>query len=47
MTATVIINRLATLHELQTIYGYEDLLDMIECIAVDAANQARSMNKGG
>lgn len=46
MTATVIINRLATLHELQTVYGYEDLLDMVECIQVDAANQAISMNRG-
>ncbi|QPF88425.1 hypothetical protein IC762_17800 [Bradyrhizobium genosp. L] len=30
--------RLATLHELQTVYGTEDLEDMLEIVQVDAEN---------
>jgi hypothetical protein len=37
--ATVISHRLATLHELQTFYGAEDLYGMLEIIAVDTHNQ--------
>ncbi len=29
----------ATLYELQTVYGSEDLADLIEVLAVDAYNQ--------
>jgi hypothetical protein len=29
----------ATLHELETVYGAEDLQDMLEVIVVDAYNQ--------
>ena len=29
----------ATLHELQTIYGSEDLYDFLEVISIDAHNQ--------
>lgn len=36
--------RLATLHELSTIYGIEDVYDMLEISAVDAHNR-RLMNK--
>ena len=32
---------LATLAELQTIYGSEDLMDMIEVMAVNAHNQRK------
>ena len=35
---------MATLHELDTVYGTEDMADMIEIIAVDAHNQ-RQANK--
>jgi len=35
----VISRKLATLHELQTIYGSEDLYDMLEVIAVDNQNE--------
>lgn len=31
--------RLATLHELQTVYGIEDLYDFLEVIRIDAFNQ--------
>lgn len=40
MISAVIINRLATLHELQTVYSYEDLFDLLEILQVDAYNQA-------
>jgi hypothetical protein len=30
---------LATLHELDTVYGLEDLYDMLEIMAVEAVNQ--------
>jgi hypothetical protein len=35
----IIIKKLATLYELQTIYGLEDVYDMLELIAVDNRNQ--------
>jgi len=40
----VISKRLATLHELQTIYSSEDLWNLIEIAAVDGHNE-RIMNK--
>lgn len=30
---------MATLHELQTVYGLEDLYDLLEIISVDIHNQ--------
>lgn len=30
----------ATLHELETVYSYEDVLNLVECIQVDRTNQA-------
>lgn len=35
---TVISSRLATLTELQTVYGVHDLYDMLEIISVDRYN---------
>jgi hypothetical protein len=35
----VITSGHATLHELQTIYGSEDLYDFLEVISIDAHNQ--------
>jgi hypothetical protein len=35
---TVISAKLATMHELQTVYGTRDLFDMIEMIVVDRYN---------
>jgi len=35
----VISARLATLHDLDTVYGVADLYDMLEILAVDAYNQ--------
>lgn len=36
--ATVISGKLATLAELQTVYGVEDAYDMLELLTVDARN---------
>ena len=30
----------ATLYELETVYSYEDALNLVECIQVDRTNQA-------
>jgi len=35
----VISSRLATPHELDTVYGVADLYDMLEILAVDVYNQ--------
>ena len=35
----VVSRRLATLHELQTVYGLADLHDMLEIILVDSHNE--------
>ncbi len=37
---TVVSSRLATLNELQTVYGVRDLYDMLEVINVDRYNTA-------
>ncbi len=42
----VISRRLATLHELDTVYGTEDLWKLIEIAVVDAHNES-VMNKQG
>jgi hypothetical protein len=36
---TVVSKGLATLHELDTVYGTQDMYDMLEIIAVDTHNQ--------
>ena len=43
----VISGGLATLFELQTIYGVQDLYDLLEIVAIDANNaQAVAKHKG-
>jgi hypothetical protein len=37
--ARVILSKLATMYELQTIYGSEDFYNFLEIIAVDIYNQ--------
>lgn len=37
--AAVVGQKLATLHELQTVYGLEDVYDMLEVLMVDNHNQ--------
>ena len=41
--ATVIGSQLATLHELQTVYGLEDLWNMFEIQAVTQCNEAQAV----
>ena len=36
----VISQHMATLHELETVYSYDDMLDMVEVIAVNNYNQS-------
>jgi hypothetical protein len=36
---------MATLHELQTVYGLEDVYDMLEVIVVDAHNRQLAAKK--
>lgn len=44
LIASVVNSRLATLNELQTIYGLEDLYDLYEIVIIKIANQQK-MNK--
>lgn len=44
MIGTVVSRRLATLHELDTVYGTQDMHDLMEIVAVDNHNQ-RILNK--
>jgi hypothetical protein len=38
--ATLISKRMATLHELDTVYGTQDVYDMLEVVTVDDYNSA-------
>jgi len=38
--ALVISKKLATLHELQTVYGCQDLYDLLEIIMIDHYNES-------
>jgi len=42
----VIGSRLATLHELDTVYGVEDLYDLIEVVMIDADNNRAAQDNG-
>lgn len=43
--AAVINARLASKLELETVYGLEDLYDLLEVLAVDAHNQRAAMKQ--
>jgi len=43
--AAVISVKLATLHELDTVYGIEDLYDLLEVMSVDAHNRKLAMRR--
>ena len=38
--ATLLSKRMATLHELDTVYGVHDVYDMLEVVTIDAHNAA-------
>lgn len=42
----IISKRLATLYELQTIYSYEDALNLYEIASVNAENEKRAIKAG-
>lgn len=44
--AVVISKRYATLYELQTVYTYEDALDMYEVAYINSVNQERAIKAG-
>lgn len=39
MISALIVNHYATLHELETVYSYEDMLNLYECLMVDLYNR--------
>lgn len=39
----MISSKFATLNELQTVYSYEDMLDLYEVAYIDGLNQERAM----
>lgn len=41
VVGVVVSSKLATLYELQTIYSYEDMMDMYEVHLVNSYNEAR------
>lgn len=40
VVGTLLSKRMATLHELDTVYGVQDVYDMLEVITVDDYNNA-------
>lgn len=42
MLAVIITKKYATLHELQTIYSYEDALDMYEIAYINSINEEKA-----
>lgn len=44
--AVIISKKYATLYELQTVYTYEDALDMYEVAYINSVNQERAIKAG-
>ena len=45
MIGSVVNSKLATLYELQSIYGTEDLFDLYEIIIIKIANEQKVMDR--
>lgn len=45
MIGSVVNSKLATLHELETVYGLEDLYNLYEIILIKVANEQASWRK--
>lgn len=45
--ASVVLSKLATLDQLQTVYGVEGMYDLIEVAAVDVHNRNIAMKRQG
>lgn len=46
MMAVIITKRFATLYELQTVYSYEDALNMYEVAFINSVNEERAIKAG-
>ncbi|MDP0368844.1 hypothetical protein Q7Y16_09940 [Glaesserella parasuis] len=44
VVGAVVSSKLATYHELQTVYGLEDALDLLEVFNVDSYNNRKANN---
>ena len=48
MTVGIVVGRrLATLHDLETIYGLEGMYDLLEIAGVDSENERRANGRQG
>ena len=48
MTVGIVVGRhLATLHELETIYGLQGMYDLMEIAGIDGANERRANERQG
>ena len=45
MIGAVVNSKLATLHELETVYGFEGLFDLYEIILIRVANEQSTIEK--
>jgi len=45
MIGAVVNSRLATLHELETVYGSEDLFNLYEIIIIKVANEQKQIEE--
>lgn len=45
MIGSVVNSRLATLHELETVYGFEGMFDLYEIILIKTANEQAAIDK--
>ena len=45
MIGSVVNSKLATLHELETVYGLEDLYNLYEIILIKTANEQATLKK--
>jgi hypothetical protein len=47
LIGSLVSSQLATLHELQTVYGTEDAYNLLEVLCVDRYNQALAQKQDG
>jgi len=45
MIGAVVNSKLATLHELETVYGLEDLYNLYEIVIIEVANKQKMVKK--
>ena len=47
LIGVIVSSRIATLHELSTVYGLEDAYDLIEILTIEAENQRIAQDGNG